>query len=101
MLGCDLLDAVRQHEERIQGEIGLGWGREIHYEAGREVTGARSERIRQQDLEALVTRYLDEMGHAIGDPGQRDVRFVLLIERLYGEVEAERAEKRIRTRRAR
>jgi hypothetical protein len=52
------------------------------------------------DLETLVTRYLHEMGHAIGDQARRDVRFMLLIERLYGEVEAERVEARLHLHRA-
>jgi len=56
-------------------------------------------RVAPLDLDTLVTRYLDEMGHAIGDPVRLDTNLVLLIERLYGEVEADRIEKRIRIRR--
>lgn len=53
-------------------------------------------RIIPLDLDTLVTRYLGEMSHAIGDRTQRDMKFTLMIERLYGEVEAERVEKRLR-----
>lgn len=53
------------------------------------------------DLNTLVTRYLDEMGQAIGDPAQLDVKFALMIERLYGDAEAERVEARIRSHRER
>jgi len=53
-------------------------------------------RIIPLDLDTLVTRYLGEMNHAIGDPARRDVKFALMIERLYGEVEAERVEHRLR-----
>ncbi len=56
-------------------------------------------RVEPLDLDTLVARHLDEMGQAIGDPARLDANFVLLIERLYGEVEADRVEKRIRTRR--
>lgn len=56
-------------------------------------------RVVDLDREILITRYLDEMGHAIGDPAIRDIRFLLMIERVYGEIEAERADKRISLRR--
>lgn len=56
-------------------------------------------RIIPLDLDTLITRYLEEMGHVIGDQGQRDVKFMLMIERLYGEVEAERVERMLVRRR--
>lgn len=56
-------------------------------------------RVAPLDLNTLVTRYLDEMGHAVGDPTRIDTNFVLLIERLYGEATADRVEKRIHGRR--
>lgn len=53
------------------------------------------------DLETLVTRYINEMGELVGDRAQRDVKFILMIERLYGEIEAERVENRLRAHRER
>jgi len=58
-------------------------------------------RIIPLELDTLETRYIDEMGHAIGDERQRDIKFVLMIERLFGEVEAERVEERLRLHRKR
>jgi hypothetical protein len=49
--------------------------------------------------QTLVTRYLDEMGHVVGDPANSDVKVALVIERLFGEVEADGAERRIRSHR--
>ena len=48
------------------------------------------------DLETLITRYLTEMGHAVGDRRRLDENIVAMIERLHGEVEAERLEERLR-----
>jgi hypothetical protein len=53
------------------------------------------------DMETLVDRYLREMTHAIGDRGRLDRNFVLLIERIYGEIAAERVEQEIRAHRSR
>ena len=52
------------------------------------------------DLNTLVTRYLHEMDHSIGDPPRQDMKFATMIERLYGEAEAERVEATIRSHRA-
>jgi hypothetical protein len=41
----------------------------------------------------------EEMSHAIGDPVRLDANFVLMIERLFGEVEAERVEETLNLRR--
>jgi hypothetical protein len=51
------------------------------------------------DLEVLVTRYLDEMCYAVGDPARLDLCFVLLVERLFGETAATQIETRLRSRR--
>lgn len=53
------------------------------------------------DLETLVARYIDEMGHAIGDQSRLDANFVEMIYRVYGEIAAERAEERVRIHRRR
>jgi hypothetical protein len=58
-------------------------------------------RVAPLDLETLVRRYLDEMGHAIGDRSRLDRNFVTMIERLYGEMEAERVAARLRSHRGR
>ena len=51
------------------------------------------------DLQTPVTRYLEEMSHAIGDPVRLDANFALMIERLYGDVEGERVEEMLSLRR--
>lgn len=48
------------------------------------------------DLETLVTRYLAEMQHAVGDPAKLDERFVAMVARLFGDAEADRVEGRFR-----
>lgn len=53
-------------------------------------------------FEILVSRYLDEMGHAVGNFDDRlDPNFVLMIQRLFGEVAAEDAEDQLRRHRGR
>jgi hypothetical protein len=58
-------------------------------------------RIIPLDLATLVARHLGEMTHAVGDPVRRDLKFTLMIERLFGETDAERVERRLRTHRRR
>lgn len=60
----------------------------------------RLHRIAPLDRETLVDRWLDEMGHAIGDRSRLDANLVVLIERLYGEIEADRTEAVLRARRS-
>jgi uncharacterized nucleotidyltransferase DUF6036 len=50
------------------------------------------------DREVLVGRYLDEMSHVTGDPGRIEQNFVLLVDRLYGEIEADRVKDLLRDR---
>lgn len=45
--------------------------------------------------ETLLTRYMTEMNHAIGDPARRRSHFLWCIELLFGEVAAARAARRI------
>jgi hypothetical protein len=52
-------------------------------------------RVLPLDPEVLVSRYLAEMGHSVGDPARLDTCFLLLIERLFGEAMATHLEKRI------
>lgn len=47
------------------------------------------------DRAVLVERYLREMRHAIGDPSRLDQNFLLVIERVYGEVEVAEVEREI------
>lgn len=51
--------------------------------------------VHRLDEETLVTRYLEEMDHAIGDPARLDIHLLVAVERLYGEVEAEQVRQRI------
>ena len=53
------------------------------------------------DLPTLVERYLNEMTHAIGNPDKLEGNFLLLIERLYGDMAAERVSIQISTHRSR
>ncbi len=50
------------------------------------------------DEETLVKRYVEEMSHAIGHPKRLDQNFLLLIDRLFGEIEAERVKKKLAAR---
>jgi hypothetical protein len=66
------------------------------------VAVAKLHKLLPLELETLVARYLDEMQHAIGNRSRLDQHFLLLIERLYGEIAADRVEERLRrTRRKR
>lgn len=47
------------------------------------------------DFDILLTRYLEEMTHCVGDPKRLELNFLGLIDRLYGEEALERARKRI------
>jgi len=58
-------------------------------------------RVVYLDRDVLISRYLEEMDHAIGHRPRLDANFVLLIERLFGEVEAERVEEMVRSYRKR
>ena len=51
------------------------------------------------DLDTLVARWADEMDHAIGDRKRLDLNFQLMIERIFGEMEAERVRRGLRGRR--
>jgi len=56
----------------------------------------RLHQVSPLDMATLVDRYLREMTHAIGDPRRLDRNFVLMIERVYGEIAAERVAEEIR-----
>lgn len=51
------------------------------------------------DMDTLLTRYLHEMTHVIGNPQRLDQNFLLMIDRLYGEIAAERVSDTIRVHR--
>lgn len=58
--------------------------------------------VKPLDFETLVARYLDEMGHAVGNFGDRlDPNFVLMIQRLFSEIAAEDAEDQLSRHRGR
>jgi hypothetical protein len=52
-------------------------------------------RLHGLDEETLVTRYMEEMKHVIGDPGRIDLNLLVAVERLFGVVEAEAVERRL------
>jgi len=56
-------------------------------------------RIHPLDLVTLVGRYVDEMGHVIGGRSRLDRNLLLMIERLFGEIEADRTREELRRRR--
>ncbi|MFH1437756.1 MAG: DUF6036 family nucleotidyltransferase [Pseudomonadota bacterium] len=47
------------------------------------------------DFEMLITRYISEMGHVIGDKRKRDLNFLALIERLYDDERLKEARRRL------
>lgn len=47
------------------------------------------------DAETLISRYLAEMEHAIGNVRQRDYSFLMLITHLFDEIAHVRAERRV------
>jgi hypothetical protein len=50
------------------------------------------------DLDVLLTRYLEEMNHCVGDPRRLDLNFLVLVRRVYGERELELARKKLNSR---
>jgi len=54
-------------------------------------------RLHGLDEETLVTRYMEEMKHVIGDPGRIDLNLLAAIERVFGVAEAEVVERRLAT----
>lgn len=48
------------------------------------------------EFDTLVTRYRDEMRHVIGDPIRLRFQFLMLIERLFGELKRVAAERLLR-----
>jgi hypothetical protein len=108
-------DVPWNFQDRLQSEPGA-WTRLTVYKLephdlslSKAVRGLESDfaaiealhRIVPLDLDTLVTRHVEEMDHAIGDPVRRDARFVVMVERLYGDAEAERVEAKIRSHRQR
>ena len=57
-------------------------------------------RLHGLEHELLLQRYLDEMTHVIGDPRRLDLNILVLVERLFGETQANEAAVRIASRRA-
>lgn len=47
------------------------------------------------DFETLMRRYLDEMGHVVGNPDRVRMNFVELVELLFGELKRVEAERRL------
>ena len=108
-------DAPYDYRDRLQRELGRWthltvWKLERHdlvlSKAARgnehDLTAIEKlHRISPLDLGTLVERYMGEMGQAIGNPVRLDQNFVAMIERLYGEAEADRIEESLRTHRAR
>lgn len=56
-------------------------------------------RLCKLERELLIERYLDEMTHVIGDPRRLDLNILALVERLFGETQANEAAERIASRR--
>jgi hypothetical protein len=52
-------------------------------------------RLHGLDEETLVTRYMEEMKHVIGDPSRIDLNLLVAVERLFGVVDAEVVERRL------
>ena len=52
-------------------------------------------RLHGLDEETLVTRYMEEMKHVIGDPGRIDLNLLAAVERVFGVVDAEAVERRL------
>jgi hypothetical protein len=50
------------------------------------------------DLETLVTRYLEEMDHVIGDVAVLDSKLLVVVEDLFGELAREQARRRLAAR---
>jgi len=50
------------------------------------------------ELEILISRYLGEMGHIVGDRRATDLNFLALVERLFDESRLAEAERRLRSR---
>jgi len=113
IVGTPVADAPINYDERMQQEPGpwtrlVVWKLEPHDLAlSKAVRGNEHDlagieelhRVASLDRETLVTRYVEEMGHAIGDPRGRDLNFASMIERLFGTPEAERVEERLAARR--
>lgn len=106
-------DVPWNYQDRLQAEPG-NWSQLTVYKLephdlalSKAVRGAENDfaaiealhQIVPLDRGILVSRHLDEMDHAIGDPARHDMQFVVMIERLYGDAEAERVETTIRARR--
>jgi hypothetical protein len=54
---------------------------------------AKLHHVRPLDVDILISRYLNEMEHVVGNKRDRlDPNFVLMIERIHGEIEADRAQ---------
>jgi hypothetical protein len=53
------------------------------------------------DFDTLLTRYVEEMSHCVGEPRRLDLNFFVLVERLYGERELEVAKRRVERMRGR
>lgn len=55
--------------------------------------------LRALDRGTLIARYLDEMGHAIGDRARLDQNIVLVVLRLFGELDAALTDREIKAHR--
>jgi hypothetical protein len=71
-----LMKTIRGYEHDLET------AREIHLKHG-------------LDLEVLVERYLEEMSHVVGDRQTLDLKFLALVERLFGESALARAERAV------
>lgn len=106
-------DVPYSYEDRLQRETGQWahltvWKLEHHDLAlSKVVRGYENDlvaikRLHEQltlDCDTLFARWTDEMGHVIGRRERLDGNFVAMIERLYGEVVADRIEARLRAHR--
>ena len=103
-------DAPYNYRDRLQREPG-GWTRLTVWKLERHdlalskaVRGYENDlnaieklhQVSPLDLGTLVGRWIGEMGHTIGERGRLDQNFVAMIERLYGQGEADRVETRLR-----
>jgi hypothetical protein len=103
-------DVPYDYADRLQRENG-GWTRlEVLKLERHDLALSKTVRAQENDLAAieglhhvspldlptLFDRYVCEMGHVVGDRPRLDRHFILMVERLYGEPEAERREEQLR-----
>jgi hypothetical protein len=91
---CERLPNLTKLDVKILERHDLALSKALRY-VDHDVEQLRSvNAVARFDFEVLVTRFRDEMGHAMGDANKHREQFLGLIEELFGEmkrVDAERA----------